>query len=178
MSVLNVGLNEPASFNDERGSFREMFNLSKPPFNTMYFVQQNISINKKNVFRGLHYQEEFPQGKMISVLRGRVLDFIIDMRKWSPNYKRVQVYELSEDRLNYLWVPQQFAHAFLSLEDDTAFCYNVFDNIRYPEDERCISFLSIPSLVEIVSAHVSLDQIIIADKDRNGLNIDEAPSYG
>lgn len=172
-----AGLNEPIVFEDDRGSFREILNCTKPPFNSMFFIQQNISVNKKNVFRGLHYQQEYPQGKMVYVMRGRVIDFIVDLRKWSPNYKKVQWFELSAKRLNYLWVPQLFAHSFLSLEDDTAFCYNVFDNIRYQEDERCISFLSIPEIVDQVVKHVALEDVIITDKDRNGLHIDEAPDY-
>jgi len=174
---LITGMNEVTIFEDHRGGFTELWNSTKSPFSSLYFIQQNVSLNKKNVFRGLHYQEEYPQGKMVYVMRGRVIDFIIDLRKWSPNYKKVQMYELSEDKLNYLWVPQHFAHAFLSLEDNTAFCYNVFDNIRYPEDERCVSFLTVPEIVNEVVKHVLLEDIIITDKDRNGLHIDEAPDY-
>lgn len=172
-----IELVEPETYHDDRGSFRELLNTKRHPFYNMKFIQQNVSVNVKNVFRGLHYQEKYPQGKMVTVFRGRVLDFIIDLRKSSPDYKKLQIFELHQNKINYLFVPQYFAHGFFVLEENTVFSYNVFDNAREPKDERCISPYSIPELMQVIYKYTTEKNLIIADKDRNGLNINEAPVY-
>lgn len=166
-------------FSDSRGSFREALNLTKPPFNSesvrYRFIQQNISVNKKNVFRGMHYQLKNPQGKLVTILAGSVIDYIIDLREWSPNFKKVSKYFLSADEpeLANLWVPPGFAHGFHSLVNNTVFCYNVFHNPWVQGDEYSID----PYSVEMIQNSIKDAQIILSDKDKDSLTIGEAPFY-
>lgn len=166
-------------FSDARGSFREALNLTQPPFNSeavkYRFIQQNISVSKKNAFRGMHYQLNNPQGKLVTVLYGAVSDYIIDLREWSPNFKKVSKYFLSADepQLATLWVPPGFAHGFHSLVNGTVFCYNVFHNPWVKGDEYSID----PYSVEMIKLSLKDTKIILSDKDKISLNIDEAPFY-
>jgi len=171
--MIQAGYIETKAFPDNRGYFKELVNVAIPPFNGEFFVQQNISVNAKNVFRGMHYQFNNPQGKLVSVLKGSVVDFIVDLRRWSPNYGKVQQYTLRENDNRAVWVPQCFAHGFLSLEPDTIFTYSVFDNKRVEGDEYSIDPYS---LTELRSTLGNFD-VIISDKDKKGLPFEEAPKY-
>lgn len=118
---------EPRVFHDDRGLFFESFNderyrdLLGEEFT---FVQDNISVSKKNVIRGLHFQSPpFAQGKLVSVLKGAVLDVAVDIRKGSPTYGKHITIILSEENKKQFWIPPGFAHGFASLEDDTVFSY-------------------------------------------------------
>ncbi len=119
----------PDVYTDERGFFMETFQetrytltLNLPP--EEHFVQDNFSVSKKGVLRGLHYQAPpFGQGKLVSVLRGRVLDVAVDIRFGSPTFGQHVSVELSGDNHRQLWIPQGFAHGFVTLEDDTFFTY-------------------------------------------------------
>lgn len=119
----------PEVFVDERGYFFESFQkeryreLGIPADD---FVQENISKSKKGVLRGMHFQRDpFAQGKLVQVLRGRVLDVAADIRFGSPTYGQYVAVELSEENHQQFWVPVGFAHGFLALEDDTVFSYKV-----------------------------------------------------
>ena len=127
---------EPAVFGDERGWFYESFN--EPKFHAGLrhlglpvprpFVQDNHSRSAAGVLRGLHYQlAPHPQGKLVRVVRGRVWDVAVDIRRESPHYGRWVGVELSERNRRQLWIPEGFAHGFLSLEDDTEFVYKTTD---------------------------------------------------
>lgn len=167
--MIPVGLIQPQIFPDDRGHFQEMVNMSKEPFSSELFIQQNVSYNKKYVFRGMHYQYKNPQAKLVTVLKGSVTDFIVDLREWSPNFGKVQSYQLSEKNRLSLWVPQCFAHGFLCLEDDTIFSYNVFDNPRVVGDEYSINPFSLGMEFG--------EFTIMSDKDRNGMSFKDAPKY-
>lgn len=119
----------PDVFADERGSFMELFQekryqevLGLP--GDEHFVQDNFSISKKGTLRGLHYQAPpMAQGKLVSVLKGRVLDVAVDIREGSPTYGKHVMAELSGENHKQLWIPRGFAHGFVVLEDDTFFTY-------------------------------------------------------
>ncbi|MFT4523983.1 MAG: dTDP-4-dehydrorhamnose 3,5-epimerase [Bacteroidia bacterium] len=117
----------PCVFKDDRGYFFESF--SKKVFGqagiTAEFVQTNVSMSCKDVIRGLHFQKPpFAQGKLVSVLRGAVLDVAVDLRKSSPTYGQYHIEEISEYNKKVFWVPPGFAHGFRTLEDNTLFHYN------------------------------------------------------
>ncbi|MGN6486334.1 MAG: dTDP-4-dehydrorhamnose 3,5-epimerase [Devosia sp.] len=122
---------EPRVFDDERGAFFESFNLAQFREATgleVDFVQDNQSISRRNVLRGLHYQTEpHAQGKLVRVARGAVWDVAVDIRPGSPSFRRWAAVELSAANRRQLWIPPGFAHGFLSLEDDTHFLYKVTD---------------------------------------------------
>ncbi len=117
---------EPKVFGDERGSFMETYN--RETFARlgldMTFVQDNESISAKGVLRGIHFQRPpFAQGKLVRVVSGRALDYAVDLRRNSPTYGQYACVELSGRNKRMMYLPEGFAHAFLSLEDDTVFNY-------------------------------------------------------
>ncbi len=116
---------ENKAFQDLRGSFTETFNSQefiKAGINNT-FHQDNESISKKNVLRGLHYQDPKPQGKLVRCVRGAVLDVAVDINPLSKNFCKYFMIELSEKNNLQLFIPEGYAHGFLSLEDDTCFQY-------------------------------------------------------
>jgi len=131
---------EPKVFGDERGFFLESYN--RDIFNVVTglnidFVQDNHSRSAKNVLRGLHYQIQQPQGKLVRVVRGSVFDVAIDIRKSSPTFGQWVGVELTEQNHRQFWVPAGFAHGFVVLSDNADFLYKTTD-YYYPEHERCI----------------------------------------
>jgi dTDP-4-dehydrorhamnose 3,5-epimerase len=117
---------ESQAFSDERGYFMETYSRDRyrEAGIDAEFFQDNLSCSKRNVVRGLHYQAPpFAQGKLVSVLRGRVLDVAVDIRTGSPTYGKFVLVELSADNRKQFWIPAGFAHGFVSLEDDTLFAY-------------------------------------------------------
>ena len=127
LKISDVKLIEPDVFEDERGFFFESFNKKK--FNEVIgqdvsFVQDNHSKSSKGVLRGLHYQEEpFAQGKLVRVIRGEVFDVAVDIRKDSFTYGKWVAEILSEENKRQLWIPEGFAHGFLTLSDSAEFLY-------------------------------------------------------
>ncbi len=119
----------PDVFSDNRGSFMELFQEAR--YRELlglavneHFVQDNFSQSNKGTVRGLHYQAPpFGQGKLVSVLKGRVLDVAVDIRVGSPTYGQHVAVELSGENHQQLWIPQGFAHGFVVLEDETFFLY-------------------------------------------------------
>ena len=133
---------EPKVFGDERGFFFESFNqktFNKATGLAPNFVQDNHSRSAKGVLRGLHYQIQQPQGKLVRVVRGSVFDVAVDIRKSSPNFGRWVGVELSEQNHRQLWVPPGFAHGFLVTSDTADFLYKTTDYYA-PEFERCIAW--------------------------------------
>jgi len=130
-------------FTDERGCFFESYNtqlLNKLLGEQPEFVQDNISVSKKGVIRGLHLQAPpYAQGKLVRVLKGSVIDVAVDIRKSSPTYgKYVRVF-LSAENGDQFWIPEGFAHGFSALEEDTVFSYKC-TNYYHPASERGIRF--------------------------------------
>ncbi|MGP5355629.1 dTDP-4-dehydrorhamnose 3,5-epimerase [Pseudomonas helleri] len=137
---------EPDVFQDDRGWFLESFNLQRFKSGLQelglnspdYFVQDNLSSSKKGVVRGLHYQlEPHAQGKLVSVLHGAVFDVAVDLRPNSISYGKWFALELSAANKKMLWIPEGFAHGFLSLEDDTCVSYKV-DKYYNKNSERSV----------------------------------------
>ena len=118
---------EPTVFNDERGSFFESFHQKKFDEKTglkVNFVQDNQSISQRGVIRGLHFQKgKFAQSKLVRVIKGRVLDVAVDLRKDSPTFGKHFSIELTGNNNKQLFIPRGFAHGFSVLEDDTIFAY-------------------------------------------------------
>lgn len=129
----------PDVFADERGFFMETFQEERYQETlgiTDHFVQDNLNFSKKGVLRGLHYQAPpMAQGKLVSVLRGRVLDVAVDIRVGSPTYGQHVTVELSGDNHRQLWISRGFAHGFVVLEDDTYFTYKC-TNLYSKEHDR------------------------------------------
>ncbi len=132
MNVIDTGIEgllvvEPRVFEDERGYFFESFNASR--FSELLgrevrFLQDNESLSHKGVLRGLHFQHPpFAQGKLVRVTSGSVWDVAVDLRKDSPTYGKSFGVELSGENKRQMWIPEGFAHGFITLEDDTRFLY-------------------------------------------------------
>jgi dTDP-4-dehydrorhamnose 3,5-epimerase len=142
LAIAEVVLIEPKVFGDARGFFFESFN--QKAFNDAtgtdhQFVQDNHSRSAKGVLRGLHYQIQQPQGKLVRVVRGAVLDVAVDIRKSSPTFGQWVAEELSEDNHRQLWVPPGFAHGFVVLSEMAEFLYKTTDYYA-PQFERCIAW--------------------------------------
>ena len=127
---------EPAVHGDNRGYFMETYNKRdmEEAGLTMNFVQDNQSMSVKGVLRGLHFQKQFPQGKLVRVIRGKVFDVAVDLRKNSNTYGRWFGVELSAENKKRFYVPEGFAHGYLTLSDVAEFCYKVTD-FYHPGDE-------------------------------------------
>jgi dTDP-4-dehydrorhamnose 3,5-epimerase len=127
---------EPKLFGDQRGFFLEIYHFDKYAENGIAhpFVQDNLSRSSYGVLRGLHLQNPSTQGKLVSVMRGKVLDVAVDVRQGSPNFGQHVAVELSEDNRRQLWVPRGFAHGFAVLSETADFFYKC-DNLYSPEDE-------------------------------------------
>ena len=149
----------PKLYIDQRGMFYESFKKSdfKKFGITNEFVQTNVSISKLNVLRGLHFQvKPSAQAKLVTVLRGSIFDVAVDIRKGSPTFGQYYSKELSEEDGNMLWIPEGFAHGFLSLKDSTKVMYWVTSEYS-PEHERGIIWndpsidIKWPSITPILS---------------------------
>lgn len=151
----------PNVFGDERGYFLESYNkdlFSKNGID-ISFVQDNQSLSSKNVVRGLHFQAPpFAQDKIVRVIKGSVVDVVVDIRKNSPTYGQFETYTLTEEKKNMLLVPKGFAHGFVTLEDNTIFVYKC-SNIYNKESEGGILWNSLD-----INWHV--ENPLVSDKDK------------
>ena len=142
LAIPDVVLIEPKVFGDARGFFYESFNqraFNQATGTDYQFVQDNHSRSSKGVLRGLHYQIQQPQGKLVRVVQGAVFDVAVDIRKSSPTFGQWVGAELSADNHRQLWVPPGFAHGFVVLSDTAEFLYKTTDYYA-PEHERCIAW--------------------------------------
>lgn len=127
---------EPTVHGDERGYFMETYNqrdMQDAGLN-MVFVQDNQSMSKKGVLRGLHFQKQYPQGKLVRVIKGSVFDVAVDLRTGSATYGQWYGVELTEENKKQFYIAEGFAHGFLVLSDTAEFCYKVTD-FYHPGDE-------------------------------------------
>ena len=165
---------EPKVFKDERGYFLESYN--QKIFNELIgqninFVQDNESFSSRGVLRGLHYQTgEFAQTKLVRVIKGKVLDIAVDIRKDSPTFGQHISVELSEENKIQLFIPKGFAHGFMVLSDTAIFSYKC-DNFYNMESEGGIIF-SDPLLN--IDWRLPKDQLIVSEKDINLPNLENA----
>ena len=140
LAIPEVVLIEPNVFGDERGFFFESFNQARFEAaigRSVQFVQDNHSRSAKNVLRGLHYQIQQPQGKLVRVVQGEVFDVAVDLRKSSPTFGKWVGEILSAENKRQLWVPEGFAHGFVVLSESAEFLYKTTDYYA-PQYERCI----------------------------------------
>ncbi|WP_213952835.1 dTDP-4-dehydrorhamnose 3,5-epimerase [Variovorax sp. dw_954] len=141
-AIPEVIVIEPRVFGDERGFFYESFNqkaFDEAVGQHVEFVQDNHSRSAKGVLRGLHYQIQQPQGKLVRCVRGAVFDVAVDIRKSSPTFGQWVGVELSEANHKQLWVPVGFAHGFLVLSEAAEFLYKTSEYYA-PQYERCLAW--------------------------------------
>ena len=174
-AISDLLIIEPKVFGDDRGFFFESFNRRKFAELTgrdVDFVQDNHSRSAKNVLRGLHYQIQHPQGKLVRVVQGAVLDVSVDIRRSSPTFGQHVAVELSAENKRMLWIPEGFAHGFVVLSDTAEFLYKTTD-YWHPEHERCIRWddpvLAIDWQLQVAPA--------ISVKDAQGKAFAEAKLY-
>jgi dTDP-4-dehydrorhamnose 3,5-epimerase len=144
MRVLDTPLSEvkliqPQRYGDNRGWFAEVFNQTTFANHGLpqHFVQDNQSFSSKGVLRGLHYQLERPQGKLVRVLSGHIWDVAVDLRPDSPQFGQWAGFHLTSDEVQLLWIPEDFAHGFVVLSDTAEVFYKT-TNFYYPAGERTI----------------------------------------
>lgn len=174
-SIPSVLIIEPRVFGDTRGFFFESFN--QRAFNQttgldVNFVQDNHSRSSKGVLRGLHYQIQQPQGKLIRVVRGSVFDVTVDLRKSSPTFGQWVGVELAEDNHRQLWIPPGFAHGFYVLSDSADFLYKTTD--YYAPEFECGLIWNDPT----IGIEWPLNtQPIISTKDAQGKKLADAEVF-
>ena len=134
--IAGLKVIEPTVYGDERGYFVETYNYNDfaAAGIDVTFVQDNQSASKKGVLRGLHFQIDYPQDKLVRVIKGEVFDVAVDLREGSPTFGKWFGEILSEDNKKQLFIPQNFAHGFVVLSDYAEFCYKVTD-FYHPNDE-------------------------------------------
>ena len=162
-------------YQDDRGYFFESFNLRRMseaglPAN---WAQDNFSHSRRNVLRGIHYQTIQPQGKLVSVAYGAVLDVAVDLRKSSPGFGRHVAVELSGGSGRLLWIPEGFGHAFLVLSESAGFAYKVTDYYS-AAGERTIAWND-PDLA--IPWPVKAEDVIVSAKDRAGSPLRDAEVF-
>ena len=175
LAIPDVVLIEPKVFGDARGFFFESFNqkaFNEATGTNHAFVQDNHSRSSQGVLRGLHYQIQQPQGKLVRVARGRVWDVAVDIRKSSPTFGQWVGAELSEDNQHQLWVPPGFAHGFVVLSESADFLYKTTDYYA-PEHERCIAWND----PQLAIAWPIAEAPSLSAKDMQGLTFAQAPVY-
>ena len=154
----------PTVHGDRRGYFSETYNLrdmQEAGIDTV-FVQDNQSSSTKGVLRGLHFQIHYPQAKLVRVIRGRVFDVAVDVRKDSPTFGKWYGIELTEENHKQLFIPRGLAHGFLVLSDTAEFCYKC-DDFWHPNDEGGIIWNDPDIAIDWPDVDVPLT---LSDKDR------------
>lgn len=176
LTIPDVLLIEPNVFADQRGFFFESFNESlfeKVVNRKIHFVQDNHSKSVKGVLRGLHYQlPPKAQGKLVRVIQGEVLDVAVDLRKSSPTFGKWVGEILSEQNKKQLWIPEGFAHGFMTLSDSSEFLYKT-TNFYSKEHEVCILWND-----ETLNVNWGdINNISLSEKDRLGVRFAEAQLF-
>jgi dTDP-4-dehydrorhamnose 3,5-epimerase len=172
-TIPDVLIIQPKIFGDDRGFFFESFNeddFSKVVGEKISFVQDNHSLSKKGVLRGLHYQTQQTQGKLVRVVSGAVFDVAVDLRQSSATFGKWVGVELSAENKKQLWIPEGFAHGFLVISDEAEFLYKTTD-YWHPDSEQCLLW-SDPTL-KIAWPDIK-SQFILNSKDKSGVYFSEA----
>ena len=173
-SLPEVKLIEPKVFGDDRGFFYESYNARafEEVIGSANFVQDNHSKSQRGVLRGLHYQIQQPQGKLVRVVAGEVVDVAVDIRRGSPTFKQWVAARLSSENRRQLWVPPGFAHGFVVLSESAEFLYKTTDYYA-PQYERCIRWddpgLAIDWQIDFAPQ--------LSTKDANGVLLQDAELY-
>lgn len=171
LKIPDIKLIEPDVFDDERGFFYESFNQKK--FNKaigqdIKFVQDNHSKSTKGVLRGLHYQKPpYEQGKLVRVIAGEVFDVAVDIRRDSPTFGQWVSEILSSNNKKQLWIPEGFAHGFLTLSNFAEFCYKT---TNYFSKEHEVGLNCFDDKISIIWPNLNY---ILSSKDKNAISFDE-----
>ena len=176
LAIPDVVLIEPKVFGDSRGFFLESFNqkaFDEATGTNHQFVQDNHSRSAKGVLRGLHYQIQQPQGKLVRVVQGAVFDVAVDIRKSSPTFGQWVGEVLSEENHCQLWVPPGFAHGFFVLSETAEFLYKTTDYYA-PQFERCIAWND-PDIAIVWPALQQAPTLSV--KDQQGLQLSHAEVF-
>ena len=174
--IDGVKLLKPKIFKDNRGYFYENFNLNE--FRNLLgnkeisFVQDNFSHSEQGVIRGLHYQYDQPQGKLVSVINGKIFDVVVDIRKSSKSFKKWIGIELSSENNYQLWIPKGFAHGFCVLSKTADVLYKV-DSYYSPTSERCLKWND----PEININWPKEYNLILSEKDLKGYKLKDADLF-
>jgi dTDP-4-dehydrorhamnose 3,5-epimerase len=169
-NLPGVFIIQPKIFEDPRGYFFESYNKKafKEHGINAEFVQDNQSLSQKGVLRGLHFQNPpHAQGKLVSVTKGAVLDVAVDIRKNSSTYGKHVALELNEKNKTMMWIPEGFAHGFLTLEDNTIFTYKC-TNFYNKESEGCLLWND-----SNIGIDWGADQPLLSDKDKLGVSLND-----
>ena len=167
---------EPPLYSDDRGYFYESFNRDNFQTTTgldITFVQDNHARSKQGVVRGLHYQFEKPQAKLVRASQGAIFDVVVDLRKSSPTFSEWFAIELSEANRLQLWIPEGLAHGYMSLSDISVCQYKTND-YRNVGDEYCLAY-------DDPTVNISwpkMSEIVLSDKDKQGKNFTKIPYFG
>jgi dTDP-4-dehydrorhamnose 3,5-epimerase len=175
-TIPDVLIIEPKVFGDDRGFFFESFNENdffSAIGQKVNFVQDNHSSSRKGVLRGLHYQTQQTQGKLVRVCCGAVFDVVVDLRQSSTTYGQWVGVELSAENKKQLWIPEGFAHGFLVLSDEAEFLYKTTD-YWHAASEQCIAWND--PTINIQWPNIDMTPILNA-KDEQGLAWDQAPKF-
>ena len=165
----------PSVFGDERGYFMETYNYNdfSAAGITCQFVQDNQSSSKKGVLRGLHFQIQYPQDKLVRVVNGEVFDVAVDLREDSKTYGKWYGVRLSAENKKQFFIPKNFAHGFIVLSDSAEFCYKCTD-FYHPNDEGGLLWFDPEIGVEWpMPEGMTIEELIISDKDHKWKGISE-----
>ena len=165
---------EPGIYTDDRGSFYESFNSKEFKEKTgvsLDFVQDNHAVSKQNVLRGLHYQYQKPQGKLVRCIQGKILDVAVDLRKASSTFGQYVAVELSDENRLQLWVPPGFVHGVLTLSESSICSYKI-TAYQNPGDEYCLAWND-----PAVNIFWPITNPILSEKDSRGLGLLEIPHF-
>ena len=173
--IEGLAVIEPTVFRDERGYFVETYNENdmKEAGLDLRFVQDNQSMSRKGVLRGLHFQKQYPQGKLVRVLQGRVFDVAVDLRANSPTFGKWFGVELSDENMKQFYIPEGFAHGFYVMSDVAVFAYKCTD-FYHPGDEGGMKWDD-PE----IGIEWPLDgEPLLSEKDRKWLGIRDTFHFG
>lgn len=175
-AIDGVWVIEPKVFCDARGYFMEAFKEEefRERIGDMHFVQDNESKSSFGVLRGLHYQKgECSQAKLVRVIKGRVLDVAVDLRKSSPTFGQYVSVELSDENKRQFFIPRGFAHGFLVLSEEAIFTYKV-DNVYAPQSEASIRY---DDATIGIQWPVASEQLLLSEKDGRAVSFENAEYF-
>lgn len=156
------------SFEDNRGTFCGIFNDKEWRARGIEFVTDSYALSHKGVFRGYHYQTRHPQGKLVTIVRGAILDICIDVRQGVGLFGKVYCYRLDAKYYHQFWIPPGFAHGYLALMKDTIVAYKA-TQYRHEESEVVINYLDVDTGISFPR------NMIVSEKDKNGIPLKDAP---
>ena len=171
-AIADVLLLEPRVFGDERGFFLESYNekvFAQATGLQVQFVQDNHSRSQRHVLRGMHFQSENPQGKLVRVVAGAVFDVVVDIRPDSPTYGSWVGETLSVDNQRQLWIPPGLAHGFLGLSESSDFLYKT-TAYYHPASERCLAWND-PTVA--IDWPLGDKPPLVSEKDAKGLHLNQ-----